>query len=94
MQKSQFRLHLGREVAADCTVTALLALFYALTWRRGTAHETVPWTALLALVAVLPTAGRRRWPAAALAVSTVASAILIANSVNPLPALPRPSACT
>lgn len=65
MQKRRFRLHPGRETAVDCGVTALLALLYALTWRWGTAGETVPWAAtLLAAAAVLPAAGRRRWPAA------------------------------
>ena len=94
MQKSRFRLHPGREAAVDCGVTALLALLYALTWRWSTAGETVPWAAtLLAAVAVLSAAGRRRWPAAALAVSTIASAILIAITVNPLPAL-APAFCT
>lgn len=93
MQKSRFRLHPGREIAADCAVTALLALVYALTWGWSTAHETAPWAAtLLAAVAVLPVAGRRRWPAAALAVSAIASAILIAITVNPLPAL-APAFC-
>jgi signal transduction histidine kinase len=93
MQKSRFRLHTGREIAVDCAVTALLALVYALSWRWGTAHETAPWAAtLLAAVAVLPVAGRRRWPAAVLAVSTIASAILIAITVNPLPAL-APAFC-
>jgi signal transduction histidine kinase len=93
MQKRRFRLHPGREAAIDCGVAALLALLYALTWRWGTAGETVPWAAtLLAAVAVLSAAGRRRWPAAALAVSTIASAILIAITVNPLPAL-APAFC-
>jgi signal transduction histidine kinase len=93
MQKSQFRLHPGREIAVDCAVTALLALIYALTWRWGTAQGTAPWAAtLLAALAVLPVAGRRRWPAAALAVSAIASAILIAITVNPLPAL-APAFC-
>src|SRR5580700_8207781 len=93
MQKSRFRLHPGREIAVDCAVTALLALAYALTWRWSTAQETAPWAAtLLAAVAVLPVAGRRRWPAAALAVSAIASAILIAITVNPLPAL-APALC-
>jgi hypothetical protein len=31
MQKRRFRLNSGREVAVDCAVTALLALFYMLT---------------------------------------------------------------
>jgi signal transduction histidine kinase len=93
MQKRRFRLHPGHEAAVDCGVTALLALLYALTWRWATAGETVPWAAtLLAAVAVLSAAGRRRWPAAALAVSTIASAILIAITVNPLPAL-APAFC-
>jgi signal transduction histidine kinase len=93
MQKSRFRLHPGGEVAVDCAVTALLALLYALTWRWSAAHETAPWAAtLLAAVAVLPAAGRRRWPATVLAVSTIASAILIAITVNPLPAL-APAFC-
>lgn len=93
MQMRRFRLHPGREAAVDCGVTALLALLYALTWRWSTAGETVPWAAaLLAAVAVLPAAGRRRWPAAVLAVSTIASAILIAITVNPLPAL-APAFC-
>src|SRR5580704_16426081 len=48
--------------------------------------------ALLAAVAVLSAAGRRRWPATVLAVSTIASAILIAITVNPLPAL-APAFC-
>src|SRR3984885_1449641 len=93
MQKSRFRLHPGREIAVDCAVTALLALVYALTWRWSTARETAPWaTTLLAAVAVIPVACRRRWPAAALAVSAIASAILIAIAVNPLPAL-APAFC-
>src|SRR5271163_984575 len=93
MQMRRFRLHPGREAAVDCGVTALLALLYALTWRWSTAGETVPWAAtLLAAVAVLSAAGRRRWPAAVLAVSTIASAILIAITVNPLPAL-APAFC-
>jgi signal transduction histidine kinase len=93
MQKSRFRLQPGREIAVDCAVTALLALVYGLTWRWSTAQETAPWAAtLLAAVAVLPVAGRRRWPAAALAVSAIASAILIAITVNPLPAL-APAFC-
>ena len=90
---SRFRLHPGREIAVDCAVTALLALVYALTWRWSMAQETAPWAAtLVAVVAVLPVAGRRRWPAAALAVSAIASAILIAIAVNPLPAL-APAFC-
>jgi signal transduction histidine kinase len=93
MQKGRFRRTPGREVAADCAVTALLALFYALTWRWSTARVAAPWAAtLLAAVAVLPVAGRRRWPAFALAVSAIASAILIAITVNPLPAL-APAVC-
>jgi signal transduction histidine kinase len=93
MQKSRFRLHPGREIAVDCAATALLALVYALTWRWSTAPETAPWAVtLLAAVAVLPVACRWRWPAAALAVSAIASAILIAITVNPLPAL-APAFC-
>ena len=93
MQKRRFQLHPGREVAVDCAATVLLALLYALTWRWSTAGETVPWAAkLLAAVAVLSAAGRRRWPAVALAVSAIASAILIAIAVNPLPAL-APAFC-
>ena len=93
MQKSRSRLHPGREIAVDCAVTALLALVYALTWHWSTTQETAPWAATpLAVVAVLPVAGRRHWPAAALAVSAIASAILIAITVNPLPAL-APAFC-
>ena len=93
MQKRRFRLNSGREMAVDCAMTALLALFYALTWRWGTVHETAPWAAtLLAAVAVLPVAGRRRWPAFVLAISAIASASLIAITVNPLPAL-APAFC-
>ena len=43
-------------------------------------------------MAVLSAAGRRRWPAAVLVVSTIASAILISITVNPLPAL-APAFC-
>ncbi len=93
MQKRRFQLHPGREAAVDCAATVLLALLYALTWRWSTAGETIPWAAkLLAAVAVLSAAGRRRWPAVALAVSAIASAILIAIAVNPLPAL-APAFC-
>jgi signal transduction histidine kinase len=93
MRNRRFRLNSGHEVAADCAVTALLALVYLLTWRWGTARETAPWAAtLLAAVAVLPVAGRRRWPAFVLAVSAIASASLIAITVNPLPAL-APAFC-
>ena len=93
MQKRRFRPHLGREAVADCAVTALLALSYALTWHWSTARETTPWAAtLLAAVAVLPVAGLRRRPAFVLAVSTIASASLIAIAVNPLPAL-APACC-
>jgi signal transduction histidine kinase len=93
MQTRRFRLHPGRAAAVDCGVTALLGLLYALTWRWTTTGENIPWAAtLLAAVAVLSAAGRRRWPAAVLAVSTIASAILIAITVNPLPAL-APAFC-
>ena len=90
---SRFRLRPGREVAVDYLATVLLALLYALTWRWGTARVTAPWAAtLLATAAVLPVAGRRPWPASVLAISTIASAILIAISVNPLPTV-APAFC-
>lgn len=79
----------GRWVAIDYAVTALLVFGYALVFRAPAHLDGIPlWaSAVLIAVAVLPAAVRRCRPLAALTSVTVATAVVMALSSSPPPAI-------
>jgi signal transduction histidine kinase len=83
------RVRPGQWVALDCLATVLLALVYAVLFKAVAHLHGLPrWAgATLAAVAVLPAAGRRRWPRTVLTLVVTAGSVAIAISSSPVPPL-------
>ena len=79
----------AHQVAVDAAVTALLVAAYGVAFGEPADLPTVPrWAAaVLAVLAVIPAAWRRRWPRAVLAVTVTSGAVATALSTSPSPAL-------
>ena len=79
----------AHQVAVDAAVTALLVAAYGVAFGEPADLQAIPrWAAaVLAVLAVIPVAWRRRWPRAVLAVTVTSGAVATALSTSPSPAL-------
>ncbi len=79
----------AHQVAVDAAVTALLVAAYGVAFGEPADLQAIPrWAAaVIAVLAVVPAAWRRRWPRAVLAVTVTSGAVATALSTSPSPAL-------